>query len=227
MGRTPEDDGGDDGCLKVGAVLLAAGTASRMGGWPKCLLELDGVPLIRRQLIALSEAGVEELVVVLGHEAERIEPVVQSFPVTLARNPQPEFGQVSSLRLGLAGLSGGLDAVLVALADQPLITVEDITELIGAYKNRPEGTAVVVPTELGLPGNPVIFSSQVKDEILAGDAELGCKQWQAAHPERVHRWTTANSHYRIDVDTPEDIEALARRTGYRLQWPASLMQLSL
>ena len=208
--------------LTVGAVLLAAGTASRMGGRPKCLLELGGVPLIRRQLFALSVAGVDEVIVVLGHAAERIEPMVQSFPVTLVRNPRPEDGQVSSLRLGLAALGGELDAMLVALADQPLISAQDIGELIGAYKKRPEGTAVVVPTVDGLPGNPVIFAAEVKDDLLAGDMNLGCKQWQAAHPERVHRWATANNRYRVDVDTPEDIEALAARTGHRLIWPASL-----
>ena len=57
---------------------------------------------IRRQLIALSGAGVDEVVVVLGHHAELIEPVVQAFPVTLVRNPNPDAGQVSSQRLGLA-----------------------------------------------------------------------------------------------------------------------------
>lgn len=222
MGCILKGGGGLYSRLTVGAVLLAAGTASRMGGRPKCLLELGGVPLIRRQLIALSGAGVDEVVVVLGHEAERIEPLVQSFPVTVVRNPRPEDGQVSSLRLGLAALGGKLDAVLVALADQPLINAQDIGELIGAYKKRPEGTAVVVPTVDGLPGNPVIFAAAVKDEILAGEVSLGGKQWQAAHPERVHPWATENTRYRVDVDTPEDIEALATRTGHRLKWPAAL-----
>jgi CTP:molybdopterin cytidylyltransferase MocA len=222
MGCTLKGGGGLYSRLKVGAVLLAAGTASRMGGRPKCLLELGGVPLIRRQLIALSDSGVDEVVVVLGHDAERIAPLVQSFPVTVVRNPRPEDGQVSSLRLGLAALGGEPDAVLVALADQPLIDAQDIGDLIEAYKTRPEGTAVLVPTVDGLPGNPVMFAAEVKDEILASEVSLGCKQWQAAHPERVQRWITANPRYRVDVDTPEDIEALAERTGHRLKWPASL-----
>lgn len=222
MGFILKDKGGLSSALTLGAVLLAAGTASRMGGRPKCLLELDGVPLIRRLLIALSGVSVDEVVVVLGHEAERVEAVVQSFPVTLVRNLRPEDGQVSSLRLGLAALGDKLDAVLVLLADQPLINARDIDALIGAYVTRPEGTAVLVPTVGGLPGNPVMFAVAVKDEILAGEASLGCKQWQAAHPERVHRWATANARYRVDVDTPEDIEALAASTGHRLIWPASL-----
>jgi CTP:molybdopterin cytidylyltransferase MocA len=177
------------------------------------------VPLIRRTLIALSGAGLDELVVVLGEHAEHLEPAVQDFPVTLVRNPSPQDGQVSSLRLGLAALSPKIDAVMVALADQPLLGAQDLNDLIGAYKKRPEGTQVVVPTVDGLPGNPVLFSAEVKEAVLAGDARLGCKQWQAANPEAVYAWATANKRYRQDVDSPEDIAQLAAQTGHQLRWP--------
>ena len=83
---------------------------------------------------------------------------------------------------------------------------------------------MVQPTVDGQPGNPVMFSAEVRDAILAGEANVGCRQWQAAHPDQVHRWATPNTRYRTDVDTPEDIEALAQRTGHRLQWPAHLLQ---
>ena len=223
MGCILKGGGGLYSRVVVGAVLLAAGSASRMGHRPKCLLELGGVSLIRRQLIALSGAGVDELVVVLGHHAERIEPAVRDFPVTLVRNPDPDAGQVSSLRLGLQALTGKIDTVLVALADQPLINSQDINDLIGAYKKRPEGTEVVQPTVDGLPGNPVMFSQSVREQILAGLASVGCRQWQSANPQAVHRWASSNQRYRTDVDTPEDIEALAARTGHRLLWPKDLL----
>jgi molybdenum cofactor cytidylyltransferase len=222
MGCILKGGGGLYSRLAVGAVLLAAGSGSRMGNRPKSLLELGGVPLIRRQLIALSGAGVDELVVVLGHYADLIEPAVLDFPVTLVRNLDPDAGQVSSLRLGLQALSPKIDAVLVALADQPLINSQDINDLIGAYKKRPEGTQVVQPTVDGQPGNPVMFSADVREQILAGEARVGCKQWQAAHAEAVHRWDSSNQRYRTDVDSPEDIEALATRTGHRLRWPAEI-----
>jgi len=190
-----------------------------MGHRAKSLLEWDGVPLIQRQLIALAGAGVEEVVVVLGHYADQIEAAIRDFAVTVARNPEPDAGQVSSLRLGLQALSPTLDAVLVALADQPLIESADIRDLIGAYTERPEGTQVLQPTVSGLPGNPVLFSAQVRADILAADATTGGRQWQAAHPTQVHRWVSSNQAYRIDLDTPEDMEALAARTGRRLRWP--------
>lgn len=222
MGCILKGGGGLYGRLVVGAVLLAAGSGSRLGGRPKSLLQLGGVPLIRRQLIALSGAGVDEVVVVLGHYADQIEPYVQDFPVTVVRNPEPDAGQVSSLRLGLQALTGKLNAVMVALADQPLIQAQDLVDLIAAYKKRPEATQVVVPTVGDLPGNPVIFSTEVRDAVLSGDARLGCKQWQQANPEQVHRWETPNQRYRVDIDTEADIEQLAARTGHRLVWPAAM-----
>jgi molybdenum cofactor cytidylyltransferase len=222
MGCILKGGGGLYSRVVVGAVLLAAGGGSRMGGRPKCLLELGGVPLIRRQLIALSGAGVDEVVVVLGHHAALIEPVVQAFPVTLVHNPQPDDGQVSSQRLGLAALGAKLDAVIVALADQPLINSQDITALIGAFKKRPEGASVVFPQVGGERGNPVIFSNEVREQILAGAAQVGCRQWQAAHAAAVAPFVTDNRRYRVDVDTPEDLEAFTRDTGHVLRWPASL-----
>lgn len=220
MGCILKGGGGLYSRVVVGAVLLAAGSGSRIGGRPKSLLELGGVPLIRRQLIALSGAGVDEVVVVVGHYAEQVEPVVQEFPITLVRNPRPDDGQVSSQRLGLAALTGKLDAVIVALADQPMINAQDITALIGAWKKRPEGASVVQPQVGGERGNPVIFGADVREQILAGAAQVGCRQWQAAHPDAVAPFVTDNRRYRVDIDTEEDIARFEAETGHRLRWPA-------
>lgn len=222
MGCILKGGGGLYSRVVVGAVLLAAGAGSRMGGRPKALLELGGVPLIRRQLIALSGAGVDEVVVVLGHHANLIEPVVQAFPVTVVRNPHPDDGQVSSQRLGLQALTGKLDAVIVALADQPMINAQDLIALIGAYKKRPQGTTVVFPQVGGEPGNPVVFSAEVREQILAGDAKVGCRQWRQTHPEAVHAFVSDNRRYRVDVDTEDDVVRFERETGHALRWPTAL-----
>jgi len=66
----------------------------------------------------------------------------------------------------------------------------------------------------------VLMSQAVREAILAGQPSMGCRQWQAANPEQVHLWDTPNRRYVTDVDTPEDIEALAQRSGHRLSWPA-------
>jgi molybdenum cofactor cytidylyltransferase len=207
----------------LGAVLLAAGAGARLGGRPKALLELGGVPLIMRQLITLSGAGVDEVVVVLGHHAGAIEPVILHLPITIVHNPAPDDGQVSSVRIGLRALSPRLDALMVALADQPLINEQDITALIGAFKKRGDAAMVVprVKTEDGaaLPGNPVIFDAALRDEWLAGSADLACRKWRLAHPDRVRWFETDNRRYRVDIDTPEDLQRFTATTGHTLLWP--------
>lgn len=214
--------------MAVGAVLLAAGAGARMGGRPKALLELGGVPLVLRQLIALSGAGVDEVAVVLGHHGEAIEAAVQPFPITLVRNPSPDDGQVSSVRLGLGALSPRLDAVIVALADQPLIDAQDIVALISAYRKRGEASMVVPRVKRAggetVPGNPVMFDAALREEWLAGGADLACRKWRERNPGRVHWLDTENQRYSVDIDTPEDLDRFAASTGHRLVWPAAYGQ---
>lgn len=211
--------------MTVGAVLLAAGAGSRLGGRPKALLELGGVPLVMRQLIALSGAGVDEVVVVLGHHAQAIEAAIGQFPITLVRNPAPDEGQASSVRLGLQALSPRLDAVIVALADQPLIDAQDITALISAFRRRGD-KAMVVPRVKAAdgstaPGNPVMFDAALREQWLAGSAELTCRNWREKHPETVSWFDTDNQHYRMDIDTPEDLARFTASTGHVLSWPTA------
>lgn len=206
----------------IGAVLLAAGSASRLGGRPKCLLELGGVPLIRRQLIALAGAGVDEVVVVTGHYAGLVEPAVQDLPVTLVRNPSPDAGQTSSQRLGLAALADRHAAVIVALADQPLLEARDYAALMAAWKQRPAGAAVVHPEVDGVRGNPVIFAAEVRKQILAAGPAFGGRDWQRAHPGAVVPYVTDNRRYCIDIDTPEDLARFEAETGQGLRWPAPI-----
>ena len=221
MGCILEGGGGLYSRVVIGAVLLAAGAGTRLGGRPKSLLELGGVPLIRRQLIALSGAGVDEVAVVLGHHGEAIEAAVRDFPVTVTRNPSPDDGQASSLRVGLRALTGKLDAVIVALADQPLVNAQDITALIGAFKRRGDA-AMVVPCVAGEPGNPVMFEAALRDEWLAGGASETGRRWRERNPGRVRWFDTDNARYRIDIDTPEDLARFSERTGHELRWPAAL-----
>jgi len=245
--------------MTVGAVLLAAGAGSRLGGRPKALLELGGVPLVLRQLIALSGAGVDEVVVVLGHHADAVEAAVRPFPITLVHNPAfvgprprstasapqggakppserpgdsfaADDGQASSVRIGVQALSPKLDAVLIALADQPLVNEQDVVELISAFRKRGDAAMVVPRVKLAdgqtVPGNPVIFDAALRDEWLAGAADLACRRWREANPNRVRWLDTDNRRYHLDIDTPEDLERFAASTGHELKWPAALAPLT-
>ncbi len=208
---------------RVGAVLLAAGLATRMGGQPKCLLRLDGINLIERQISALLDAGITDSVVVLGHNAAAIEAAVQHLPVRIVYNPQPDAGQASSLRTGLAAITQGelvgFDTYYIGLADQPLIGPGEITALLAAHQQRPAGCEFTQPLVDGLPGNPVVFTPQVRQDLLQATGEWGGRQWQKAHADQLYQWSTTNPNYRIDLDSPEDLQAFTLRTGRALHWP--------
>ncbi|WP_300557906.1 nucleotidyltransferase family protein [Limnohabitans sp. Rim8] len=210
----------------MGAIVLAAGAGSRMGHRPKCLLQLSGRSLLERQLEALSEAKLAPLLVVLGHYAERIqqEIALQHWGARVVLNHQPDDGHVSSLRAGLLALPLDLDAVMVLLADQPMIDAQAVHALIQAYAARPVGTQLLQPTVQDLPGNPVIFSSVVVSQIMAGDVQMGARQWQKAHPNESYRWKTPDARYCLDVDNEEDRQTVETLTGQSLIWPHDLSQ---
>ncbi len=218
MGCLNKPGGGLYPRLRIGAVLLAAGQGQRMGGVAKALIRLQGVPLIRRHLVALSGAGVDEVVVVTGHSRDAVEAQVQGFPVTLAYNDAYAEGQEGSVRVGVAALSGPFDAVFVVLSDQPTIGAADLTELIGAFKKRPSGH-VVVPVVNGQRGNPILLDDVAHAQILASGTNLGCRHLIERQPEFVHVHDTANTRFITDLDTAEDVRALAERTGWRLELP--------
>ena len=138
MGCQFKQGGGLYTRLRVGAVLLAAGEGQRMGGVAKSLIRLQGVPLINRQLVALSGAGVDEVVVVTGHARDAVEAAVAGFPVTLAHNEHYRDGQQGSVRAGLDKLGARCDAVLVLLPEQrsPVLTRELLYTAVTRARHR-------------------------------------------------------------------------------------------
>ena len=118
--------------------------------------------------------------------------------------------------------------MIVALADQPLIDAQDIVALISAFRKRGEA-AMVVPRVLRAdgatePGNPIMFDAALREQWLAGAADLACRKWREQHPGRVHWLDTDNQRYALDIDTPEDLDRFAASTGHRLSWPAAYAQ---
>jgi len=204
--------------MTTAAVLLAAGSGSRMGHKPKSLLELNGEPLIRRSARQLLDAGVTQLVVVLGHYAADIEAPLQGLPVHKVYNPDPDQGLVSSQRLGLQALRDNADTVIMSLADQPLVTTQDIENLLHAFD--PSNTDMLFPFVNGQPGNPVLLSARARLDILTGDNNFGCKEWRQSHAAVVQKFPTDNLHFVTDLDRPEDVAEFEKTHGTKLQWPA-------
>ena len=203
--------------MTIAAVVLAAGSGSRMGLKPKSLLELNGEPLIRRSARQLLDAGVTQLVVVLGHYAADIEAPLDGLPVHKVYNPDPDQGLVSSQRLGLQALSDNTDTVIMSLADQPLVTTQDIQTLLHAF--APSTQDMLFPFVNGQPGNPVLLSARARLEILAGESQFGCKEWRQSHAAQTLKLPTENLHFVTDLDRPEDITDFEKQHGMKLQWP--------
>ncbi|TSE21197.1 Nicotine blue oxidoreductase [Tepidimonas aquatica] len=224
MGCILKQGGGLYSRLRLGAVLLAAGEGRRMGGVAKPLIRLQGVPLIRRHLIALSGAGVDEVVVVTGHAHAAVQNQVQEFPVTVIHNPAYRQGQQTSVRAGLAALNPALDAVLVVLVDQPLIGAQDLTELIAAYKKggRRDSPQVLLPIVNGQRGNPIVLNQLALASILNSEANLACRHFVESHPELVQLYKTDNTRFITDLDTLDDVQALTRRMGWSIELPEPL-----
>ncbi len=203
----------------LGIVLLAAGEGSRMGGVPKCLIRIDGQPLIRRSLAAMQAAGASCVVVVTGHYADAIEPLVDPALARIVRNPAPERGQGSSVRLGLEALVGRCDIVLIALADQPLLGADDVGELLGAFQRRAEGIRAVYPSVGGKRGNPVVLDGSLVRELVASGQADAVRPFLDQHPQQVQVLHTANDAFIIDLDTRDDVAAFEARIARRVELP--------
>lgn len=209
---------GPEATTVFGAVVLAAGEAQRMDGRPKPLIERDGVPLVRRVVQAILDAGVADVIVVVGHRADEVSWAVTDLPVRVLVNEAYSSGHVTSLRKGLVELSDAVGATLVALADQPLLETADVGAVIAAYAGRGRARAVV-PRVQERRGHPVLLEASACSEILRGDAGYGAREWLDEHPDEVAWFESENVHYIEDVDYPEDLERIAQRHGCAMRWP--------
>ncbi|HKJ75791.1 MAG TPA: nucleotidyltransferase family protein [Gammaproteobacteria bacterium] len=192
------------------AVLLAAGASRRMAGRDKLTLPLAGEPLVRRAARTLLAAGVTELVAVTAPGRADVPALLADLPLRVVVNPEPEAGQMRSVTVGMAALEGDGAGILVALADQPLLTAADLDALMAAFRERRRGE-VVVPTFRGRRGNPIVLAAGYREAVLAGGPNLGCRRFMERHPELVEAVPMASDHFVADLDTPEDLERIARR----------------
>jgi len=195
--------------LKISALVLAAGESQRMAGRNKLLMPLAGKTIIACTVEAILAAGLEDVIVVLGHEAVAIQEVLEKQPVRFTFNPNYCRGMASSIQAGLAALAPQTQAVMIALADQPLIAAAEINFIIAAFSRAPE-KSIGVPTFNGQRGHPVLLDLRYREEMLALQGDVGCKSILARHPEAVREIAMPTGSILEDADTPE---AYARLGG--------------
>jgi molybdenum cofactor cytidylyltransferase len=193
--------------VSIAAVVLAAGAASRFGS-PKALARLDGRPILEHVLDAVREAGINEVVVVLGHAADEIEEGITWLDERLLRNPDPRFLS-SSLQLGVAAaaaLEPPPSAVVIVLGDQPRTRSDVIRALVSAA--RSSDRPVVVPRYAeGGGANPTLLKADAFELVDEATGDRGLGPVLAADPDLVLEVPVPGSN--PDIDTPGDLERLA------------------
>ena len=196
--------------MRFSAVVLAAGTSTRMPGRHKLLLPLGDEPVIRRTVRAVLAAGPAEAVVVTGSQAQAVQDAVSDLAAQVVVNPRYEEGQMTSVAAGVAALSRPCDAIMICLGDMSLLEAADYRELAAAFAARPRGS-IVVPQRGGMRGNPVVFASSHAAAVIRGDRNLGCRKLIADNPEEVHAYAPAHDRFFVDLDTPQDYARLLER----------------
>jgi molybdenum cofactor cytidylyltransferase len=187
----------------VAGVVLAAGTSTRMGQ-NKLLMELDGEPLVRRAVGRAARAGFDPLIVVLGHEADRVRRALDGLDYRPVFNAEYERGVNSSLRAGIAAAAeSNARAAVVVLADMPFVTTAMLETLITKY--RAGRAPLVISDYEGVNAPPMLYDRSLFGELAASEGR-GCGK----HVVKTHRHEAESVSWRADaltdLDAPEDFQ---------------------
>ena len=195
------------------AILLAAGESSRMGQL-KALLPWKGQALLQHQVAALREGGADRVVVVLGHRADDLKPLVERDEgATWVLNPDYLQGKTTSIKAGLSAIDAdAVSEILLLNVDQPR-SAADIAHVLETH--RSEGFAITVPTCGGKGGHPIVLSAALLEELRSIDEDSqGIKAVVRRHADAVNRIPLDSPEILLDLNTPEQyrdaLEAFAR-----------------
>jgi molybdenum cofactor cytidylyltransferase len=189
----------------VAAAVLAAGASTRMGR-NKLLLDLGGETMVRRVVRAAAGAGLDQVVVVLGHDEPLVRAELAGLPCTLVVNPDHGQGAGTSLRTAVRHVaSAGASAIVIVLADMPFVTSGMIAAVVARYR---ETAAPVVASHYGaVQAPPTLYDRALFAELLAIPDDRGAKQVVRRHEREAAVLSWPESSLR-DVDVPADYEGV-------------------
>ena len=188
----------------VSGVVLAAGASTRMGK-QKLLLPIGGEPLIRRVVRSVCDAGFDDVLIVVGYEHEKILEALAGVPIRHAFNPGFASGMGSSFRTAVENLTSS-EAAMFALADQPFVTSAEYRTILDAYLQHRSPIVSVRYGDVMAP--PHLFTREFFPELAL--LEHGARPVLLRHRDRTMNLAFAPDLL-VDVDTPEDYEAVTRR----------------
>lgn len=195
---------------RVAALVLAAGESSRMVGGHKLLRPIAGRPLVRLPALAALDAGLDPIVIVVGHRSDEVEEALRDFPVRTLENRRYREGLATSLRLGLRWIrdESSVDAVVILLADEPEMSSVTISRIVREWQDS--GADAVRARYRDRPGHPVLIATSALRRLgdLEGDRGLQERLFAPGNPTREVR---LEEDAPIDVDTEEAYLAVVAR----------------
>lgn len=200
--------------MKWSAVVLAAGTSSRMGGRHKMLLPVGDKSVIRHTVERIMAAAPQEVVVVTGYMGRDVVAALAGLPVALQPNARYEEGQMTSAAVGVGALTNATDAVMMCLGDMVLLEPGDYAELVTVYLDKTD-RSIVIPYFGGQRGNPILFAASYVHEVAMGERHIGCKKLANEYPDDVFRYEAAHDRFTTDMDTPAEYAHVLGRLGVR------------
>ncbi len=186
----------------IDGILLAAGESRRMG-FPKPLLKIDSETFLRRTIRTMLEVA-RDVIVVTGAHRERVQAEIPADArVKVVHNPAFERGQLSSLKCALRAIDPDTAAIIVHLADHPLVLASTFRAVADEFSSR--RSAIAIARYAGRRGHPVLFAKEVFGELLDAPEEEGARWVVNADPARVAYVDVEDPGVNLDLDTPDDL----------------------
>ena len=191
----------------VSALVLAAGRSTRMGPVNKLLVPVGGRAMVRAVVEQLEGSIVRPIVVVTGHEAERVGEALAGTQARLVHNPAYREGLSGSIRAGLSALPESAGAAIICLGDMPLVASRHVGKLVAAFDPE-EGREICVPVFEGKRGNPVLFARRFFEEVAAIRGDVGARHLIGEYEEHVCEVPMDDRAVLFDVDSPQALDEL-------------------
>jgi molybdenum cofactor cytidylyltransferase len=192
---------------RVAALVLAAGRSTRMGAVNKMLAEIGGKPLVRIAAEQAVASHAQPVIVITGHEREKVEAALNGLPVRFVHNRDFAEGLGTSLKAGIGAVPQEADGAIVCLGDMPQVDAALINRLIAAFDPE-RGALVVVPSIEGRRGNPVVWSRRFFHDLMSVQGDIGARYLIGNYSEAVVEVPVTGDAALRDVDTPESLSAV-------------------
>lgn len=192
----------------MSAIVLAAGLSQRMGNENKLLLPYKGKTILETTLLNILDADINEVIVVTGFEADKITMAIQYLPVKLVYNTSYKKGMTTSIKKGVEAAKG--NGYMICLGDMYALSSKNYRQLQSFFADSfsKDAECICIPTYKNEKGNPVIFSSCYKKEIIDHTDMEGCKAIVQSHKDHIHFIEMKEPNVLQDVDYPEDYKKI-------------------